>query len=127
MFIHSSPESLIIFMITLNSSLSRLSISSSLCSSSWDLFVSSFGPCSVVSFCLICCFYFLAPGRLSDLGLFLERSYSSQKCTTLWLSTIYALGVPPIWAAWFLLLWCADPHEQFSRCICPLVWWVARP
>ena len=35
-------------------------------------------------------------------------SYGAQQCTPLWSPQLYALGVPPVWAARSLLLWWAD-------------------
>ena len=32
----------------------------------------------------------------------------SQKCTSLWLQELYALGLSPVWAVWVIMLWQAD-------------------
>ena len=50
----------------------------------------------------------------------------SQKHTPLWSPELYVLGVPPIWAAWVLLLWLADYRGQYGRWGWPPVWLAAR-
>ena len=39
----------------------------------------------------------------------------SEQCTPLWSPELYALGVPPVWAVWALLLWGADYYEWSGR------------
>ena len=72
--------------------------------------------CWILSFCLslkvsLLQLWLIAfPGRVFFVVGFSPLNTLNILCHFLWSSELYAPGVLSIWAAWALLLWCADYH-----------------